>query len=190
MKRRTLLQVLTSVAAAWPLSRLTLWAQPRELDPASIEMLRELGATLLPASLGEAKVNATVDRFVTWTKEYSEGVPLEHGYGHPRLMRSGPSPVSKYVTQLASLRARAQAQGKPFAQLDLEWRRAAIEEAFAEAGVKVLPERPNGQHIASDLAAFYFRSSEATDECYRALIGRQTCRPIALTTKRPQPLRP
>ncbi len=189
MKRRTLLQVLTSVAAAWPLSRLTLGAQPRELDPASIEMLRELGATVLPASLGEARVNAIVDRFVTWTREYREGVPLEHGYGHPRLVRSGPSPVPKYVTQHASMRARAQAQGKPFAQLDLEWRRAEIEEGLAAAGVREMPGRPNGQHIASDLAAFYFRSSEAADECYRALIGRQTCRLIAVTTKRPQPLR-
>ena len=33
--------------------------------------------------------------------------------------------------------------------------------------------------------AFYFRSSEANDDCYRALISREVCRPIELTTRRP-----
>ncbi len=36
--------------------------------------------------------------------------------------------------------------------------------------------------------AFYFRSSEANDFCYNASIGRELCRPIAITTKRPAPL--
>ena len=31
--------------------------------------------------------------------------------------------------------------------------------------------------------AFYFRSSEANDECYNALINREVCRPIAITTR-------
>ena len=30
--------------------------------------------------------------------------------------------------------------------------------------------------------AFYFRSSEANDDCYHALINREVCRPIAITT--------
>jgi hypothetical protein len=37
--------------------------------------------------------------------------------------------------------------------------------------------------------ATYFRSSKANDDCYRALINREVCRPIAITTKRPEPLR-
>jgi hypothetical protein len=37
--------------------------------------------------------------------------------------------------------------------------------------------------------AFYFRSSEANDACYQALINREVCRPIAMTTRKPEPLR-
>ena len=36
--------------------------------------------------------------------------------------------------------------------------------------------------------AFYFRSSEANDDCYSALINREVCRPIAITTRKPAPL--
>ena len=59
---------------------------------------------------------------------------------------------------------------------------------FAQAGVKALPPRPAGQHVVADLMAFYFRSSEANDHAYSALINREVCRPIAITTKRPRPL--
>ena len=51
-----------------------------------------------------------------------------------------------------------------------------------------LPARPNGQHVVADLMAFYFRSSEANDDCYSALINREVCRPIAITTRKPAPL--
>jgi len=42
--------------------------------------------------------------------------------------------------------------------------------------------------VVADLMAFYFRSSEANDDCYRAMINREVCRPIAITTRRPQPI--
>ena len=58
-----------------------------------------------------------------------------------------------------------------------------------KAGVRNLPPRPLGQHVVADLMAFYFRSSEANDDCYQALINREVCRPIAITTRKPEPLR-
>ncbi len=68
-----------------------------------------------------------------------------------------------------------------------ETRRALLDAAFAKAGVRNLPPRPVGQHVVADLMAFYFRSSEANDDCYKALINREVCRPIAITTKKPEP---
>ena len=60
-------------------------------------------------------------------------------------------------------------------------------ETFDQTTAKVtqLPSRPSGGHVVSDLMAFYFRSSEANDVAHRARIGRQVCRPIELTTRRP-----
>jgi hypothetical protein len=143
---------------------------------------------VLPASLGETAVRAVTDKFVAWTRGYREGVALTHGYGHPRLQKSGPSPVPGYIVQLASLTAAAKARGGRWPALDVETRRALLDAAFANAGVRALPPRPIGQHVVADLMAFYFRSSEANDDCYQALINREVCRPIVITTRRPEAL--
>jgi len=187
MKRRTLLQWAMS-AAVVPLERLRALAQPRELTPESIATLRAVAPTVLPASIGAARVRDVVDKFVVWTRGYREGVALAHGYGHPRLQKTPPSPVPAYNAQLAALDADARAKGSSWAALDVEARRALLDAAFTKAGVRGLPQRPAGQHVVADLMAFYFRSTEANDDCYRAQIQREVCRPIAITTKRPAPL--
>jgi hypothetical protein len=114
MQRRTLLQWAASCAAVLPFQRLRLLAQPRELTPAAVAMLHEISSTVLPASIGAEAVRATVDRFVLWTRGYREGVPLSHGYGHPRLLKTGTSPVPGYVSQLAALAAEAGRKGGRF----------------------------------------------------------------------------
>jgi hypothetical protein len=187
MKRRTLLQWLAAAVVA-PVTRVRLLAQPRDLTPDAVAGLRDIAPTVLPASLGQAAVDAAVDRFVAWTRGYREGIPLAHGYGHPRLRRSGPTPVPRYLDQLAALDAAARAKGGPWRSLDLETRRALLDRAFTDAGVKALPFRPMGEHVVADLMAHYFRSSEANDVCYRALIQREVCRPLRITTERPKPL--
>jgi len=187
MKRRTLLQWMAAIPAIIPFQRLRVFAQPRDLTPDAVAMLRDIAPTVLPASLGAARVGATVDRFIAWTRGYREGVALNHGYGHPRLQRSGASPVPGYVAQLAALGAEARARGGRWPALDPETRRSLLDAAFTKAGVRALPPRPVGQHVVADLMAFYFRSSEANDDCYRAMINREVCRPIAITTRRPEP---
>src|SRR5258706_6430254 len=123
MRRRTLLQWIVSTTAALPLRSVRLFAQPRELTPDAVATLYEIAATVLPESLGVARVRATADRFVGWTRGYREGVALSHGYGHPRLQRSGASPVPTYLAQLAALDAEARAHGGRWPTLDLETRR-------------------------------------------------------------------
>jgi hypothetical protein len=189
MKRRTLLQWMASTAAILPFERLRLYAQPRELTPEAIATLHEIAATVIPASLGAAQLRDTADKFVAWTRGYREGVPLEHGYGHPRLRRSPASPVPVYIAQLSALDAAARAKGASFGALDLETRRGLIDASLTKANVRALPARPGGQHVVADLMALYFRSSEANDACYRAAIGREVCRPIAITTRRPEPVK-
>ena len=212
MKRRTLLERAAAVLALLPLDRIRILAQPRELTPDAVATLHEVAATVLPSSIGAAKIREVADKFVVWTRGYREGVALAHGYGHPRLVKSGASPVPGYVRQLAALEAAAlrhssgqalrqisgqalrhssgQARGKAgrWEALDLETRRAILDAALAEAGVRSLPPRPMGQHVVADLMAFYFRSSEANDLAYNALINREVCRPIAITTRKPEPL--
>ena len=189
MKRRTVLQWLAAVPAVLPFRSLRVFAQPRELTSDAIAVLHEIAPTVLPAALGSQGIRSVTDKFVGWTRGYREGVALTHGYGHPRLQKSGPTPVPAYVSQLAALGAEAKARGRGWASIDLETRRMLLDAAFVKAGVRGLPARPAGQHVIADLMAFYFRSSEANDDCYKALINREVCRPIAITTRKPEPLR-
>jgi hypothetical protein len=186
MKRRTLLQWTAALAGVVPFQRVKLFAQPRELTAEAIATLYEIAPTVLPTALGAARTRAVVERFVAWTRGYREGVPLAHGYGHPRLVRSAATPVPAYLTQLTALEAEARAAGGRWAALDADQRRAILDAAFTKAGVRNLPARPVGQHVVADLMAFYFRSSEANDDCYNALINREVCRPITITTRRPE----
>jgi hypothetical protein len=187
MKRRTILQMIGGAAAVLPFERVKLLAQPRELTPEAVATLRTIAPTVLPSTLGDKKLGAIVDRFAEWTRNYREDVALAHGYGHPRLRKSGPTPAPLYLRQLADLDAAAGKAGG-WNAMSLDARRALLDEAFTKAGVRSLPPRPSGQHVVADLMAFYFRSSEANDYCYSALIAREVCRPIAITTKRPAPL--
>jgi hypothetical protein len=189
MERRTLLQLIASASAVVPLTRIQLWAQPLELTPDAVVTLHEIAPTALPASIGAARIRRVTDEFAAWVRGYQEGVAMAHGYGHPRLRKTGPSPASIYMAQLAALDRNARERGASFSALDLETRRTLLDAALESAGVRALPPRPSGQHVVADLMAFYFRSSEANDECYRAIIQREVCRPIQITTRRPEPLR-
>jgi hypothetical protein len=189
MKRRTLLQWLAAIPAIIPFESARLFGQRRELTPEAIAELHEIAATVLPSTLGDVRVRSITDKFVAWTRGYREGVALTHGYGHPRLQKSGPSPVPAYLAQLAGLSAEAKAKGARWSALDVETRRSLLDASLVKAGVRNLPPRPIGQHVVADLMAFYFRSSEANDDCYHALINREVCRPIAITTRKPAALK-
>jgi hypothetical protein len=163
MKRRTLLQRAAAVLAMVPFDRIKVFAQPRELTPDAVGTLHTVAVTVLPASIGAARIKDVVDKFVAWTRGYRE---------------------------VAALESAARAKGGTWQALDLETRRAILDAALVEAGVRTLPPRPMGQHVVADLMAFYFRSSEANDVAYKALINREVCRPIAITTRKPAPLNP
>ena len=186
MKRRRALQTLATAAAGLPLLRVPLDAQ--ELSADQVFLLRDVAATVLPSAIGRTGHDEAVDNFLRWIRDYKEGVPLAHGYGEPRLVKSGPSPAPGYARQIAALQAAAKARGGRFGALPLEDRRALLDEAFKAADVRNLPGRPDGRHIVADLMAHYFRSSAANDLCYNARIGRQTYRAIRVTTVRPQAL--
>ena len=185
MKRRQAIKTLITSAAAVPLLRVELRAD--EIPGEQVTILRDVAATVLPESIGGKGQNDAVDNFLRWIRGYKEGVALSHGYGEPRLVKSGPSPAANYGKQLIALQQAAQGRGARFGALPLETRRDLLDAAFAGADVRNLPGRPDGKHVVADLMAHYFRSSDANDLCYNARIGRNTFRAIRVTTVRPQP---
>ena len=186
MKRRQALKTLATAAAALPLSRVELRAD--ELPADQVFILRDVAPTVLPSAIGARGHNEAVDNFLRWIREYKEGVALSHGYGDPRLVKSGPSPAAGYSKQIIALQQAAQARGGRFGALPIDVRRELLDTAFKAADVRNLPGRPDGKHVVADLMAHYFRSSGANDLCYNSRIGRNTYRAIRVTTVRPAPL--
>ena len=186
MKRRGALKALASAAVAVPLARVELRAD--ELPADQVFVLRDVAATVLPSAIGSKGQNEAVDNFLRWIRDYKEGVALSHGYGEPRLVKTGPSPAPGYTKQLIALQQAAQARGGRFGALPIEARRELLDAAFKAADVRNLPGCPDGKHVVADLMAHYFRSSGANDLCYNARIGRNTYRAIRVTTVRPAPL--
>jgi hypothetical protein len=188
MKRRTLIKLAASTVAVLPFRRMRLWAQVTELPDESVATLRDLAAVVLPQSLGRDKTDALAESFAEWVRDYRPGVPLRPGYGHPRVRVTPPSPAATYIAQLAELEKTARAQGRTFGKLESDAQRALVESALSNAKVEDLPRRPSGQHVVADLMSFYFHSSEANDYCYGVYIGRHKCKPLAVSTQRPEPL--
>ena len=51
-----------------------------------------------------------------------------------------------------------------------------------------MPGVADANHVSLALLAHFYDSSAATDLCYEAQIGKQTCRPLAASARKPLPL--
>lgn len=151
-------------------------------------ILAAIADVVLPS---EADRPAAVTAFTRWIANYKEGADTDHGYGSTRVRGTGPSPARNYPAQIAALDAAARAQGNGgFVAASLGQRRALVLAAIAETKLERLPARPTGAHLAADLMAHYFNSPAAADLCYRAAIGRDTCRGLPGSEKQPAPIAP
>lgn len=188
MDRRTFVQLAAAAVVLPPLQPLASAAADSPLPAASIETLRALAPVVLPASLGRRALGVLTDRFLQRLQGHKAGVPMDYGYGRVVLSQTPDSPAPRYVEQLAALEKAAAQQQQAFGRLPAGAKRALIEQALRDAKVEELPDMPNGQHVVSDLMAFYFQSSEANDYCYRAQIGRERPRPLSAVLVKPAPL--
>lgn len=194
VSRRNALKTLGAAAAAAPVFRLKAEATSSHKRSGSFRLQAEavdrtalaaIAEVVLPS---EADQKAAVTAFTAWIADYKEGADTDHGYGNTRVRSTGPSPARNYPAQIAALDAAAKAKGAVgFTAATLDQRRAIVEAAITEAKVERLPARPTGAHIAADLMGHYFNSPAAADLCYRAAIGRDACRGLAGSEKRPAP---
>jgi hypothetical protein len=186
MNRRTLIQYALTATTLSPFYRVRLRAAIQEFPAESLASLRRIARVVLPTTLGSAGTDAQVERLARWVREYRDGAELDHGYGRPRVRYAPASPVNAYVKQIEEIDEAARAKGALLDRLDRDTQRAIINDALTKAGADALPARPAGRHVVADLMAVYFRSSEANDRAYAALIGRETCRPITFVVNRPR----
>ena len=182
ISRRNALRSLGVAAAAPLLDSRGFRLQAEEPDQTILAAIAEV---VLPA---EADRKAAITAFTQWIANYKEGADTDHGYGNTRVRPTGPSPARNYPAQLAALDAAARAGGAAgFGAATIDRRRAIVEAAIADAKVERLPARPTGAHVATDLMGHYFNSPVASDLCYRAAIGRDACRGLPGSEKKPAP---
>jgi hypothetical protein len=185
ISRRSAIKSISAAAAAPLLDSRSFRLQAEDLNPAVLAAIAEV---VLPS---EADRKAAAAPFSAWIANYKEGADTDHGYGNTRVRNTGPSPARNYAAQIAALDAAARAKGAAgFAAASLDQRRAIVEAAITDAKIDRLSARPTGAHIAADLMGHYFNSAAAQDLCYRAAIGRDACRGLPGSEKKPAPLPP
>ena len=133
--------------------------------------LRALARVTLPSAVD---ADAAAEGFARWVRGYRAGAEMDHGYGFTRLRTKPALPAANYMRQLAELGPEPSAE--------------AVAAALDAVKTAELPRTPDGRHVASDLMAWYFRSSDANDLCYRAAIGRDKCRGLAGSENAPREL--
>ena len=185
MQRRTMLQTALAVVAWLPLRQKASAQAP--FGDAHLPRLVALAGAVLPAEIGADGQRAAVDQFLRWVGDYRPGAERDHGYGVTALRILPASPAERYVAELDDLDRRA---GGTFAAAAPATRQRVVAEAIAAANVRDLPGRPNGSHVATDLMSHYFNSPSAHDLAYRRLIGRDACRDLQGSDKRPAVLPP
>ena len=153
------------------------WVRAQMLPP--VAQIRELASVVLPASLGQTRIDKVAADFLTWLRDYKAGAPMPAGYGFPRTQVVGPNPAAHYAEQFRQL---------GLANLDAAGKRAAVEKALQEIKIDRVPPRPNGQHVAADLMAFFYGSSDGEDFLYGVAIKRDDCRGLENSGKRPAAL--
>ena len=145
--------------------------------------LRALAGAVLPSELGAAGLERAVLAFERWLAGYREGVELLHGYGTGEIRLTGPSPALRWAAQLEAL-------GPSFVSRPHAERQARLRTALEAGRFAWLPPVDRAPHLAIGLLSFFYGLPEATDLCYQASIGRETCRPLEDAPRPPRPLGP
>lgn len=181
--RRSILQSMMAAAAWRPVTRAAAAQDTFGADQR--DRLLALAAAVLPGELGPEGQRVAVDQFLRWVRDYKAGAQRDHGYGVTALRVMPAAPTSAYRAQLDDLDRQA---GGSLATAAPAERQRVVAAAITAAGVRDLPGRPSGGHVATDLMSHYFNSPAANDLAYGRLIGRDACRELAGSDERPAAL--
>lgn len=189
--RRDFIKKSVAVAAALGVAGTEATANQDDGKPA--ETLRAIGTAVLPvADLGPGGVDRVVGDFEAWVDGFEPVAEMPHGYlhrGRADIRYGPPHPRPRWTAQIEALELEAERRHRStFAALSIEDRRSLIQGQMGRAELDRLPTPGQARHVAVGLMAFFYASSEATDLCYRASIGRFKCRGLVTLGAQPPPL--
>jgi hypothetical protein len=141
-------------------------------------------------ALGEAGTAAAVTGFLSWVEGFEPAAELDHPYLTGELRYGLPHPGPRWAAQLEAMELEAvRRSGVAFAELPDGERRDGIERALDRTASNGLPGDPAAaDHVALGLLAWFYGTSGANVLCYRASVGRHSCRGIESLPEEPDPL--
>lgn len=173
-------------ASAAPVTSTVPPGQAATLDAA---FLARVGDVVLPSELGDAGIARTTRAFTQWVAAYRPGAEINHPYGSTEIRYAAASPASRWRGQLAALDRESRTKhGRGFIALSRDQRRDLVVASLSDERLNRMPDPLGANHVAVALMAWYFASPEANDLCYRARIGRNSCRPLVNAPRAPLPL--
>ncbi len=124
---------------------------------------------------------AAVRGFMDWVEGFEPAAELDHPYLTGELRYGLPHPGPRWAAQLEAMDLESQRRsGLAFADLGAQQRRGVLERALRGGSSAGLPGSPaQADHVALGLLAWFYRTSQANDLCYRAAVGRHLCRGTA-----------
>ena len=194
--RRTFLSQAAASMAAFSVAAAKPLEQQAPANPSSraldAPLLSALGEAVLPESLGAAGRARAVAAFRAWIDAYVPVSEEMHGYGYAEITYTPADPAPGWNAQLHGMDLLARKQfGVGFASLKPEKRDALLRAQLANQRNGRLPANPlTSPHVAIALIAHWAASSEATDLVYDARIGKDTCKTLADSPRKPLPLAP
>ena len=148
-------------------------------DVLAATTLRAVGEAMLPEELGADGRERAVAAFELWSEGLEPVAEMAHPYLVPVTVYTGPDPRPGWAAQLSGLDIESGKRfGASFGEVAVPERRLILEPHVRRAGPDFgRPE--NAMHIAVALAAHFFASPMATDNCYGRAIAMQQCRGLA-----------
>ncbi len=153
------------------------------LEPTTLRAVAEVA---LPTELGAEGRERAVSAFEAWLADFEPVAELNHGYGTAEISYAPPDPGAAWRAQLDALELEARKRHEAgFTDLPGDVRRELLVRQLADVGER-LPSPARARHVAVALMAHFAASPGATDLCYGAAIGKQTCRGIASASEAPR----
>jgi hypothetical protein len=154
-------------------------------------LLLAVATVVLPTELSTSGVEQVSRQFLTWLAAYRPSAELNHDYGSGEIRYAGAHPAAEWNAQLHSLDLEAQARYlSSFTDLSRDQRSELVVAALGNEHVTELPQPQDAHHVIVGLLAFYYRTPEAADRCYRAEIGTNRCRALDEVAREPKPMPP
>jgi hypothetical protein len=158
-------------------------------DPLDVDTLGAVAEAVLPSELGPQARERVIQEFRDWLRAYQPVAELNHGYGTGEIRYTPPDPAPGWGAQLRALDLEARKRFETsFAALDMNARREMIRGHIAGDRLERLPDTAEARHVAVGLLSYFYGTPAATDLCYRAVIGKNTCRPLSESPEKPVPL--